>query len=175
MRLFTCLSAAATLALALALPSAADAEMRQGMGMNDDRCEAGMGMMCMMGEHPRMGMMGDAAMPQRVDRRLAALKAQLKITDAQTAAWDAYAAALRDAAKAMVEQRRGMMEKLRTATLPERLDVHEAMLVSHLEQLRKTKAAATALYAVLSDDQKKIADKGMMGQMRGPMRRMQRH
>ena len=66
------------------------------------------------------------------------------------------------------------MEKAGTATLPQRLDLHEATLVSHLEQLRKTKAAANALYAVLSDDQKKIADKAAMGMMRGPMRGMQR-
>ena len=158
-------------AVALSAP-VAEAQMRQ--GMQGDGCEAGMGMMCMMGEHARMGMMGEAAMQQRVDRRLAALKTQLKITDAQTKAWDAYAAAMRDAAKAMVEQRKAMHEKAAGATLPQRLDLHEAMLVSHLEHLRKTKAAAGALYAVLSDEQKKAADTAMTGPMRrgmqGPMR-----
>jgi hypothetical protein len=170
MRPFNAFFAATAFALFLAAPAVAEAQMRQGMGMNDDRCEAGMGMMCMMGEHPRLGMMGDAGMPQRVDRRLAAFKARLKITDAQTKAWDEYAAAVRDAAKAMTEQRMNTMEKARTATLPQRLDLHDAMLASHLEQLRKTKAAANALYAVLSDDQKKIADSSMMGTMRGRMR-----
>ena len=164
-----------TLALAIAAPlAAAEAQMRQGMGpgtMRGDGCEAGMGMMCMMGEQPRMGMMGQANMTARVEQRLAALKTRLKITDAQSKQWDAYAAAVRDAANAMSGQRRAFMGRMHGAALPQRLDFHEAMLVSHLEQLRKTKAAVAALYAVLSDDQKKTADNAMMGpMMRGPMR-----
>lgn len=167
------LTAALALGAAAAM-SGAQAQMRQGTGpgtMRGDGCEAGMGMMCMMGEQPRMGMMGQANMTQRVEQRLAALKTQLKITEAQTKAWDAYAAAVRDAANAMSGQRQAFMGQMRGAALPQRLDFHEAMLVSHLEQLRKTKAAVAALYAVLSDDQKKTADGAMMGPMtRGPMR-----
>jgi opacity protein-like surface antigen len=180
--------ATAALALLLASPAAAEEKhhpdatpkaqperpaMKRGMGMmRMDQCEPGMGMMCMMGQH--MGMR-DAMMAQRTERHLAALKADLKITDAQAKAWDDYAAAVTAAAKAMGEQRKAMMEKAGTATLPQRLDFHEATLVSHLEQLRKTKAAANALYAVLSDDQKKIADKAAMGMMmRGHMRGAQR-
>ncbi|HEY7610328.1 MAG TPA: Spy/CpxP family protein refolding chaperone [Alphaproteobacteria bacterium] len=178
MRPITTLFATAALALALAAPALAEDKgqpdrpgMRRGM-MHMDQCEPGMGMMCMMGH--RM-MMREAMMERRTERHLAALKAELKITEAQTKQWDAYAAAVRDAAKAMIEQRKAMMEKAGTATLPQRLDLHEAMLVSHLEQLRKTKAAATALYAVLSDDQKKIADGAMLGTMRGRMMRGPRH
>jgi len=164
-RILTLVSA---LAVVLSAPlTGAEAQMRQ--GMHADGCEAGMGMMCMMGEHARMGMMGEAAMQQRVDRRLTALKAQLKITDAQTKAWDGYAGAVRDAAKVMVEQRKAMHEKAAGSTLPQRLDLHEAMMVSHLEHLRKTKTAAAALYAVLTDEQKKIADTAMTGPMRRGM------
>jgi hypothetical protein len=142
--------------------------MRRGMMMRGDQCEPGMGMMCMMGRH--MGMRAQM-MAQQTERHLAALKADLKITDAQTKAWGDYAAAVTGAAKAMSEQRQAVMDKAGTATLPQRLDLHEAMLVSHLEHLRTTKAAASALYAVLGDDQKKIADKAAMGMMmRGPMR-----
>jgi hypothetical protein len=145
--------------------------MRPGTMMRRDQCEPGMGMMCMMGR--RMGM-GEPMMEQRAQRHLAALKAELKITDAQAKAWEGFAGAVAAAAKAMGEQRKTMMEKAGAATLPQRLDIHEAMLASHLEQLRKTKAAANALYAVLNDDQKKIADKSALGtgMMRGPMRGM---
>lgn len=150
--------------------------MRQGMRhgmMRGDQCEPGMGMMCMMGQH--MGMR-EQMMAQRTERHLAALKADLKITEAQGKAWDAYAAAVTAAAKSMAEQRKAMMEKAATATLPQRLDLHEATLVSHLEHLRKTKTAANALYAVLGDDQKKTADKAAMGMMmRGPMHGTPRH
>lgn len=156
-------------ALTLALPAAgAAAQMRHGTPPGD-QCEPGMGMMCMMGEHPRMTMR-DQAMAQHVEQRIANLKARLKITDAQAAQWDAYAAALRDAAKAMAAQRTETREKARAATFPERVALHEAMLASHLEQLRKVKTAAAALYAVLADEQKKIADSAMMGpMMRGRM------
>jgi len=186
---------AATAALALLFAGAAAAEeqhhpegttpkaqtdrpaMKRGTMMRMDQCEAGMGMMCMMGAHMTMR---EQMMEARAERHLAALKSDLKITDAQAKVWDAYAAAVSAAAKAMAEQRKTMMEKAGTATLPQRLDLHEAMLASHLEQLRKTKSAANALYAVLSDDQKKIADKAVMGMamrgaMRGSQRQMQHH
>ena len=188
MRSFTVIAATAALALLFAGAAAAEEKhhpegttpkaqtdrpaMKRGMMMRMDQCEAGMGMMCMMGQRMTMR---EPMMEARAERHLAALKAELKITDAQAKAWDAYAAAVTAAAKAMAEQRKTMMEKAGSATLPQRLDFHEAMLASHLEQLRKTKAAANALYAVLSDDQKKIADKAMMGMtMRGPMRGSQR-
>lgn len=146
--------------------------MKGGTMMRTDQCEPGMGMMCMMGQRMRMG---EAMMERRAERHLAALKAELKITDAQVKAWDGYAAAVAAAAKVMAEQRKAAMDKGGTATLPQRLDVHEAMLVSHLEHLRKTKAAANALYVVLSDDQKKIADKAALGMMHGHMRGAERH
>ena len=157
------------LALFLAAPLAdAQAQMRQGM-KHGDNCEPGMGMMCMTGHRMTMR---EQWMEQRTDRHLAGLKEDLKITEAQTKAWDDYAAAVKAAAKAMVEQRKAMQDKRDTATFPQRLDMHEAMLASHLEQLRKTKAAANALYAVLSDAQKKVADEEAMGMVR--MRRMHR-
>ena len=97
-------------------------------------------------------------------------------TDIQTQAWDGYAAALKDAAKAMGDQRMAAREKMNPGILPQRIEMHEAMLVSQLKHLRKTKAVATALYAVLSDAQKKIAHTAMMGptprgRMPGPMRK----
>lgn len=161
------------LALAAAAPFAGAAgQMRQDMGpgmTQNDQCEPGMGMMCMMGDSPRM-MIGGQWMGQRLEQRLGALKTQLKITEAQMPQWNVYAAAVRDAAKAMTDQRQAMAGKMGTATLPERLDFHEATLVSHFEYLRTTKAAAAALYAVLTADQKKIADGAVMGPTRGRMR-----
>jgi hypothetical protein len=54
---------------------------------------------------------------------------------------------------------------------PERLDRMETMMTGMLESVRTTKAATTPLYAVLTDEQKKLADDliwGPMGMM-GPM------
>jgi hypothetical protein len=147
----------------------AEAQMRHGM-RHSEYCEPGTGMMCMAGHRMTMR---EQWMEQRTERHLAGLKADLKITEAQTKAWDDYAAAVKAAAKAMIEQRKAMRDKMDSSTFPQRLDLHEAMMVSHIEQLRKTKAAANALYAVLSDAQKKIADEEAMGMVR--MRRMRRN
>jgi len=156
---------ASALALLCTAPLA-EAQMRQGM-RHSDYCEPGTGMMCMAGHRMQMR---EQWMERRTERHLEGLKADLKITEAQTKAWDEYAAAVKAATKTMIEQRRAMRDKMDTATFPQRLDLHEAMLVSHLEQLRKTKAAANALYAVLDATQKKIADEEAMGMVR--MRRM---
>ena len=163
------LALVSALALALAAP-AAEAQMRHGQRHADD-CEPGMGMMCMTGHRMQMR---EQWMERRTERHLAGLKEDLKITEAQTKAWEDYAAAVKAAAKTMTEQRKTMRDKMDTATFPQRLDLHEAMMVSHLDQLRKTKAAANALYALLTDAQKKIADEEAMGMVRmRPMRRPQ--
>lgn len=164
---------ASALALIVAAPlsGAGAQQMRHGM-MHGEDCEPGMGMMCMSGHFMTMR---EQWMEQRTERHLASLKDDLKITEAQTKAWDDYAAAVKAATKAMIEQRTAMRGKMHDATLPQRLDLHEAMLVSHLEQLRKTKAAANALYAVLTDAQKKIADDEAMGMGRMGHGRHMRH
>ena len=49
--------------------------------------------------------------------------------------------------------------------LPQRLELHERMMASHLEALRRVRAAAGPLYAALDDRQKRAADTLMMGMM----------
>jgi len=106
-----------------------------------------------------MGMMAGAErMVGHVEGRIAYLKAELKITDAQEPLWTAFAETLRGNAQAM-NQRMGQMMTMRTAAaLPERIEAREMLMTSHLEALRKTKAALLPLYAALSDEQKKTAD-----------------
>jgi len=52
-----------------------------------------------------------------------------------------------------------------SGTLPEKLAAREKAMTTHLEALRKLKAAVEPLYAALSDDQKKTADQLMVGPM----------
>jgi hypothetical protein len=163
------LALVSVLALALTAPLAAEAQMRHGQRQGND-CEPGMGMMCMTGHRMQMR---EQWLERRMERHLTGLKEDLKITEAQTKAWDEYTAAVKAAATAMVEQRKAMRDKMDSATFPQRLDLHEAMLVSHVEQLRKTKSAANALYAQLTDAQKKVADVEAMGMVR--MRPGRRH
>jgi len=121
-----------------------------------------MGMMRMMGRDG-MSMMG--AMARHVEGRLAFLKTELKITDAQLPLWNAVADAMRANAKSMGDMAGGMMGGSQTATLPDKLAMREKMMTAHLEALRKFKAAADPLYAALSDEQKKTADELLIGPM----------
>jgi len=122
-----------------------------------------MGMMRMMMGRDGMSMMG--AMARHVEGRLAFLKTELKITDAQLPLWNAVADAMRANAKTMGDMAGGMMGGSDTATLPDKLAVREKMMSAHLEALRKFKAVVDPLYAALSDEQKETADELLIGPM----------
>ncbi len=109
------------------------AEMGQGrmMGM------PGRGMMGM-GECPMMGMMtGGAEMPAFGEGRTAFLKAELAITPAQQAVWDAYAAALKKNFTSMQGMRQSMMTALEGKSPIERLDAHLATIESRHGALKE--------------------------------------
>ena len=127
----------------------------------------GMGGMPMMGMMPMMmgeGGMG-GMMAGHVEGRLAFLKTELKITDAQLPLWNAVADAIRANAKSMSAMMSDAMMGSQTATLPDKLALREKMITAHLDALRRFKAAVDPLYAALSDDQKKTADQLLMGPM----------
>ena len=121
--------------------------MAMGMMMGQD----GMGVMSMMAGH--------------VEGRLAFLKTELKITDAQLSLWNAVADAMRANAKTMGGMAEGMMGGMQAGTLPKKLAAREKLMTAHLEALRKFKAAVDPLYAALSDEQKKTADELLIGPM----------
>jgi LTXXQ motif family protein len=156
----------------------------------------GGGMMSMMRDMPMknmMGMMrmmgpGSAGMAtiDRVEGRIAFLRAELKITEAQAAAWNAFADALRANAKKLGDVRASMMSQPAAAqqqapTLTGRLDAQERWLVARLQGTRAIKVAFTPLYGTFSDDQKKAADEllgphmgmGMMAMTPGQSGQMQ--
>ena len=141
-------------------PAAAGPGMAGGMAGAGDMPM--MGMMRMMG---RDGMAMIGAMARHVEGRLAFLKTELKITDAQLPLWNPVADAMRANAKTMGDMAGGMMGGSQTATLPDKLAMREKMMAAHLEALRKFKAAVDPLYAALSDDQKKTADELLIGPM----------
>ena len=142
-------------------PAAAGPGMPGGMAGGGDMPM--MGMMRMMMGRDGMSMMG--AMARHVEGRLAFLKTELKITDAQLPLWNAVADAMRANAKTMGDMAGGMMGGSQTATLPDKLAMREKMMTAHLEALRKFKAAVDPLYAALSDEQKKTADELLIGPM----------
>jgi len=146
-------------------PAAAMPEMPGG-AMAGDGGMPMMGMMrMMMARDGLSGMPMMAAMARHVEGRLAFLKTELKITDAQLPLWNAVADAIRTNAKSISEMSGSMMGASQAATLPEKLALREKMMAAHLEALRKFQAAVEPLYAALSDEQKKTADELLIGPM----------
>jgi hypothetical protein len=117
------------------------------------------GMMTMMSA--RSGMI-----VSHVEGRIASLKTELNITDAQKPQWDRFADALRATAKSMNSMfRPRMMQSDGDTTLPAQLERRQEMLSAHLADLKAFKNALDPLYASFSDEQKKVADKLMIGPM----------
>ena len=113
-------------------------------------------MRMMMGQDGMAGMPMIAAMAGHVEGRLAFLKTELKITDAQLPLWNNFAQAVRDNAKTMPDTMYGgMMGTSQSASLPDKLAMREKMMTAHLDALRKLKTAVDPLYAALGDEQKK--------------------
>ena len=118
---------------------------------------------------PGGAMMGGMA-ERHVEGRLAFLKTELKITEAQGPQWIAFADVVRVNAKAAAERRRSMMPgQSASATLPERLAQQEKVLAANLDGLKKVEEMLGKLYAVLDADQKKLADGVVIGPMGMPM------
>lgn len=136
--------------------------MSSGM-MSDGMMKMMMGMMAG-GDGP----MGQMMSPEHVEGRIAFLRTELKLTEAQQPLWDKVADALRANARAakdmMAGMPAGMMMSMSSAagTPVERIELHEKMLSTRLEGLHRLKAALEPFYASLDDAQKAQADKLLM-------------
>jgi len=151
------------------------------MGRMRDMMGGSMPMMNMMGgDMPLMNMMAMMRMMEmmglgmaaidRIEGRIAFLRAELNITEAQASAWNAFADAMRTNAKKLAEARASMMARpdagqQQAPTMAERLDQQERWLLARLEGTRALKSAVTNLYGTLSEDQKKTANELLAPQM----------
>ena len=118
----------------------------------------GSGMMDMMANCPMTG--GSASFS---DGRIAFLKAELGITDAQKSAWEAYAAQIKANLQSMQGMQSTMMTMVAAKTPVERLDASIAAMESRTKALKDIKPALAALYTALSADQKTKADQLLTG------------
>lgn len=130
--------------------------------------------MPMMGGPVHMGMMRMMGMADHVEGRIAFLKAELKVTEAQMPQWNAFADVLRENARRMSGMRTTMSgifgQDSASVSAPDRLDRMEQMISTMLEAVKGTKAALAPLYAVFTEEQKKVADQLIHGPMGvGPM------
>jgi hypothetical protein len=108
----------------------------------------------MSGMMPMMSMMRMMQGPAHIEGRIAFLKAELKITEAQSKPWADFAAALRQAAGRMHGGQAGMMGMRAPASLPQILELQEKQLATRLEAVRGMKSALAPLEAVLSEEQR---------------------
>ena len=140
--------------------------MGQGM-MGGCPMMGGMGQGMMMG-WGMQGMMNPAMMGMMmggpaVQGRLAYVKAELGITDAQTAAWDGYASAVNARVTSMQGMHADMMQAMQTGSAMARMDAHIKAMESMVESLKALKPSTEALYTVLTDEQKQKADQLLGG------------
>ncbi len=117
----------------------------------------------MMGGCPMMGTTTDGKISTFADGRIAFLKAELGITDAQKSVWDPYAEKI----KGNLQNMQGMWQTMKTVfeakTPADRLDAQIVAMDSRLAALKEIKPALEKLYAALSDEQKKKADEVLTG------------
>ncbi len=102
---------------------------------------------------------GAPAMVERMEGRIAFVKAELKITEAQVPAWNVFAGALQANAAKLNE----LMAKMRQLggtqpTLSQRLENQEQALAARLDGVRAVRGVFAGLLGVLTDEQKKVAE-----------------
>lgn len=136
----------------------------QAGGMNDNMMRMMNEHMRMMNERMRMGgsMPGTAPGPSmvdltdRLDGRLAFIRAELHITEAQDAAWKSFAEGLRSGRDHLLMARHELSQPY--ASSGDRLMQYERHLAERLEALRAARTSFGQLYASLDDAQKRTAD-----------------
>jgi hypothetical protein len=151
-----------------------------GMGGMD---HGGGGMDGMMGgmESGMGGMMRHmlCGVTEHVEGRLAYLKAELKLTDAQQAAWntfaDAYRATTQKTAKVCAAMDAAGADRSMHKGVLGQLTMMEHHMSDHLDSLRGLKGALEPLFAALTEEQKKAADHALTNVMDVGMGKMMGH
>lgn len=145
--------------LAAALATAGFAAFSQVPAAGQD-CMMGQGAMHGGMQGGPMGKMDPARMQARMDQHSAALKAQLKITPAQEAAWTTFTATMKPAGAMLAN--RPDREQLAKLTTPERIDAMQALHSKRMADMTAAMAqrgeATKAFYAVLAPEQQKVFD-----------------
>ena len=136
-------------------------------GMMGGGCSM-MGMMGMMGQGMmgqgwgtwRQGMMGNrqARIGAMIDGRLAYLKGELRITEAQKDAWDGYAVAVNGRVETMQGLHEDMFKAMQKGGAIERMDARIKGMQAMVDAMRAVKPATEKLYGALNAEQKKVAD-----------------
>jgi LTXXQ motif family protein len=93
-----------------------------------------------------------------VEQRINDMHTQLKITDAQSTQWDAYAQTMRDNASKASSAFHDRAAKMASMNADDVMKSYAALAQMHADDMQKLSSAWSALYAVLSPEQKQTAD-----------------
>lgn len=110
-----------------------------------------------------------------VEQRISDLHAQLKITDAQSKQWDAFAQTMRDNARTTSRKFHDRSSKLSTMNADESMQSYAALAQEHADNMKKLSSAFGDLYATMSPEQKETADEMYRNQMPKRHRGMHKH
>jgi Spy/CpxP family protein refolding chaperone len=119
----------------------------------------GMGMRAGPGMGPGYGARGAVDHAAVAEGRLAYLKSALKITPAQESAWDAFATTSKAQAASMDAIREKMWQS--GASAPERAAARAEAMQQRATVMAASSKALGSLYAVLTPEQKAIADQNL--------------
>jgi hypothetical protein len=95
---------------------------------------------------------------EQTEARIVELQGALKITEEQEPLWSNLTLVMRDNAKNMDVLTKDRAENSKTMNAVERMKFHSQITEARLDQLKKFIPPFEALYAAMSDDQKKTAD-----------------
>lgn len=125
----------------------------------------GQGMQMMQGACPMQGMqMNEMRSSDTFSKgRIAFLKAELEITDAQNELFERYAESVAANLSHMQNMRGNMGSMMKAETPVERLDMHISMMESRLDALKEMQEPMEALFATFTDSQKEKASQLMLG------------
>jgi len=107
---------------------------------------------------PGLATAGKASKADRVEARIKELHTKLKITPAQEELWNNVTEVMRDNAKTMEALIKARSEKASTMTAVDDLKSYGEIAEAHADGLKKFVPVFEALYASMSDAQKKDAD-----------------
>ncbi|MBI5128886.1 MAG: Spy/CpxP family protein refolding chaperone [Rhodopseudomonas palustris] len=100
---------------------------------------------------------GPPDVTERLEGRIAFLKAELQISDKQSQDWNALADALRSSRQHLLDARKLLVMDDKT-TGTERIELYERHLTERLEAIKAARAALNRLYPTLTATQKQTAD-----------------
>ncbi|MCX7353707.1 MAG: Spy/CpxP family protein refolding chaperone [Alphaproteobacteria bacterium] len=100
--------------------------------------------------------------PQKVDQKLTTLKGDLKITEAQTPAWNAVADAVRTNANAMRTAAEAKKASGKQTDVLKRMESRDQWAKLRAQNSERLLTAFRPLYAQLNDEQKQVASQKLM-------------